>query len=108
MSNSIIFGGHLENMQIRSLRRHFSACQHWFLDLAYQSTPNQCVKSFFHKKQVHINFSDFSPWLTQSIQYRYAKWLFNFIFSAMAKKYLREYASWLTQLASEKNDQMLF
>ena len=24
------FGGHLENMQIRSIRRHFSACKHWF------------------------------------------------------------------------------
>ena len=40
MSNSMIFGGHFENMQIRSLRRHFSACQHWFSDSAYQITPN--------------------------------------------------------------------
>ena len=39
MSNSMIFGGHFENMQIRSLRRHFSACQHWFSDSAYQITP---------------------------------------------------------------------
>ena len=46
MSNSMIFGGHLENMQIRSLRRHFSPCQHWFLDSAYQITPNQSVKPF--------------------------------------------------------------
>ena len=38
MSNSMIFGGHFENMQIKSLRRHFSACQHWFLDSAYQIT----------------------------------------------------------------------
>ena len=30
MSKSVIFGGHLENMQIRSLRLHFSACQHFF------------------------------------------------------------------------------
>ena len=28
MSNSLIFGGHFENMQIRLLKRHFSACQH--------------------------------------------------------------------------------
>ena len=40
MSNSTIFGGHFENMQIRSLRRHFSACQHWFSNSAYQITPN--------------------------------------------------------------------
>ena len=46
MSNSMIFGGHFEIMQIMSLRRHFSACQHWFLDLAYQITPNQGVKPF--------------------------------------------------------------
>ena len=44
MSNSMIFGGHFENMQIRPLRHHFSACQHWFLDSAYQITPNQGVK----------------------------------------------------------------
>ena len=46
MSNSMTFGGHFENMQIRSLRRHFSACQHVFLDSAYQITPNQGVKPF--------------------------------------------------------------
>ena len=46
MSNSMIFGCHFENMQIRSLRRHFSACQHWFLDSAYQIIPNQDVKPF--------------------------------------------------------------
>ena len=46
MSNSMIYGGHLENMQIRSLRLHFSACQHWFLDSAYQITPKQGVKPF--------------------------------------------------------------
>ena len=46
MSNSMIFGGHFENMQIRSLRRHFSACQHWFLDSAYQITPNKDVEPF--------------------------------------------------------------
>ena len=46
MTNSMIFCGHFENMQIRSLRRHFSACQHWFLDSAYQITPNQGAKPF--------------------------------------------------------------
>ena len=46
MSNYMIYGGHFENMQIRPLRRHFSACQHWFSDSAYQITPNQGVKSF--------------------------------------------------------------
>ena len=40
------FGGHFENMQIRPLRCHFSACQHWFSDSAYQITPNQGVKPF--------------------------------------------------------------
>ena len=46
MSNSMSFGGHFEIMQIRSLRRHFSACQHWFSDSAYQITPNKGVKPF--------------------------------------------------------------
>ena len=46
MSNSMIFGGHFENMPIRLLRRHFSACQHWFSDSAYQITHNQGVKPF--------------------------------------------------------------
>ena len=46
MSNSMIFGGHFENMQIRPSRRHFSACQHWFSDSAYQITPNPGIKPF--------------------------------------------------------------
>ena len=46
MSNSMIFGGHFENMQIRPLRFHFSACQHLFSDSAYQITPNLGVKPF--------------------------------------------------------------
>ena len=46
MSNSMIFGDHFENMQIRSLRRHFPACQHWFLDSAYKTNPNQVIKPF--------------------------------------------------------------
>ena len=40
------FGGNFEIMQIRSLRRHFSACQHWFSDSAYQIAPNEGVKPF--------------------------------------------------------------
>ena len=35
----MISGGHFEKMQIRSIRLHFSACQHWFSDSAYQITP---------------------------------------------------------------------
>ena len=27
-------------------RRHFSACQHWFLDSAYLNTPNRYLKTF--------------------------------------------------------------
>ena len=46
MSNSMILGGHFENMQIRLLRRRYSACQHCFSDSAYQITPNQGVKPF--------------------------------------------------------------
>ena len=38
------FGGHLENMQISSIRRHFSACKHSFSDLAYQITLKKCVR----------------------------------------------------------------
>ena len=40
------FGGHLGNMQIRHRKRHFSACQYWFLDSAYLSTPNRDIKPF--------------------------------------------------------------
>ena len=61
MSNSMIFGGHFENMQTRSLRRHFSACQHWLSDSAYQITPNEGVNHFLHKMPVLVNFSDFFP-----------------------------------------------
>ena len=46
MTNSMIFGGHFENVQIRSLKRHFSACQHWFLDSAYEFTPIYGVETF--------------------------------------------------------------
>ena len=61
ISVSMIFGGHFENMQVRAFRRHFSACQHWFSDSAYQITPNQGVKPFPHKMPVLVNFSDFFP-----------------------------------------------
>ena len=57
MSNSMLFCDHFVNMQNRSLRRHFSACQNWILDLAYQITPNQGIKPFFfHKMPVIVNF----------------------------------------------------
>ena len=46
MSNYLIFGGHFEKMQIRSLRPRFSACQNGFLDAAYKITTNQGVKPF--------------------------------------------------------------
>ena len=59
MSNSMIYGGHFENMQIRPLRCHFSACQHWIqhtkLPLIKVSNP------FLHKMPVLVNFSDFFP-----------------------------------------------
>ena len=58
MSNSMIFSDHFENMQIRSLGRHFSACQHWILDSAYQIIPNQGVKPFSSQMPVLVNFSD--------------------------------------------------
>ena len=57
MSNSMIFGGHLENMQIRSLRRHFSTCQHWFSDSAYQ----MCQTLFFTKCLYLLTFLIFFP-----------------------------------------------
>ena len=46
MSISNIYGDHFKDMQIRSLRHHFSACQYCFLDSAYQITHNQGVKLF--------------------------------------------------------------
>ena len=42
----MVFGGHLENMQIRSIKSHFSTCQHWFLDSAYPNTPDSDLKPF--------------------------------------------------------------
>ena len=47
-------------MQIRSLRRHFTACQHWFLDSAYQITHNQGVKPFSPRNAFLIFFPDYS------------------------------------------------
>ena len=61
MSNSMIFGSHFENMKIKPLRRHFSACQHWFSDSAYQITPIKVSNPFLHKMPVLVNFSDFFP-----------------------------------------------
>ena len=61
MSNSMIFAGHFENMQIRSLRRHFSTCQHWFC-FWIQHTKLPLIKvsnQFLHKMPILINFSDF-------------------------------------------------
>ena len=56
------FGGHLENMQIRSLRRHFSACQHWFL-VQHTKLPQIKVSNLFlHKMPVLVNFSDVFPY----------------------------------------------
>ena len=49
------------NMPIRSLRRHYSACQHCFFDSAYQLAPNQGVNHFLHKMPVSVNFSHFFP-----------------------------------------------
>ena len=56
MSNSMIFGSHFENMQIRSLRCHFSACQHWFSESAYQLPLIKVSNSFLHKMPVLVNF----------------------------------------------------
>ena len=55
------FGSHFENMQIRSLRRHFSACQHWFSDSAYQIPLIKVSNPFIHKMPVLVNFSDIFP-----------------------------------------------
>ena len=52
------FGGHLENMQISSIRRHFSAYKHWFSDLAYQITLKECVRPFvFRNKSILDTFN---------------------------------------------------
>ena len=52
------FGGHLENMQISSIRRHFSACKDWFLDLPnYQTTLKKCDRPVvFRKKSILDTF----------------------------------------------------
>ena len=57
MSNSMIFGGHFENMQIRLLRLHFIGfwIQHTKLPLIKVSNP------FLHKMPVLVIFSDFFP-----------------------------------------------
>ena len=48
-------------MQIRSLRRCFLACQHWFLDSTYQITPNQGIKPFSSQNACICYFSEFFP-----------------------------------------------
>ena len=45
MSNSIILSGHFENMQTKSLRRHFSACQ---------ITPRKGIKPLFSTKCLYL------------------------------------------------------
>ena len=63
MSNYMIFGGRFENMQIRLLRRHFSACQHCFL-FWIQHTKLSLIKvanPFLHKMPVLVNYFDFFP-----------------------------------------------
>ena len=59
MSNSMIFGGHFENMQIRSIRRHFSACQHCFWIQRTKLLLIKMSNPFLHKMPVLVNFSDF-------------------------------------------------
>ena len=55
----MILGGHLENMQIRLLRRHFLSCQYWYCDSAYQITPYQGGNHFLCKMPALVYFSDF-------------------------------------------------
>ena len=51
------FGGHLENMQISSIRRRFSACKHWFWDLAYHVTLKKFVRPYvFRNKSILDTF----------------------------------------------------
>ena len=56
----MVFGGHLENMQIRSIKSHFSTCQHWFFDSAYPNTPDsdlsQIVAENFLMEDLHMHF----------------------------------------------------
>ena len=56
----MIFGGHLENMQIRSIKSHFSICQHWSLDSAYPNTPDSDLKLFSSRNAFPSKLSDFS------------------------------------------------
>ena len=57
MSNYMIFGGYLENMQIRrSLRRHFSASQFQYTKLP----PIKVSNPSLHNMPVLVKFSIFS------------------------------------------------
>ena len=64
MSNSMIFGGHFENMQIRLLDVISQIAnigfrtQHTKLPLIKVSNP------FLHKMPVLVNFSDIFSWLS--------------------------------------------
>ena len=61
MSNSMIFGGHFENMQIRPFRRHSQLAN---IDFRIQHTKLSLIKMsnpFLHKMPVLVNFSDFFP-----------------------------------------------
>ena len=62
MTSFMDSGGHLENMQIRSIRSNFSAWQHWLLDLAY---PN-----YF--------YSDPKPFSSQNACTFIIRWFFLF------------------------------
>ena len=64
----MIFGSHFENMQIRSLRRHFSAYQHWFSD-QYTKLPLIKVSNpFLHQMPVLVNFSDIFPGYNSNVE----------------------------------------
>ena len=57
----MICGGHLANMQIMSIRRHFLACQYFFFNSAYQITPKNDINPFPHELPVFVNFSGIFP-----------------------------------------------
>ena len=59
MSNSMIFGGHFENMQIRSLRRHFQLANIGFWIQRTKLPLTKVSNPFLHKMPVLVNFYDF-------------------------------------------------
>ena len=59
----MLFGGHFENMQIRSLRRHLQFAN---IGLWIQHTKLPLINvsnTFLHKMPVLVNLSDFFSWL---------------------------------------------